>query len=197
MAVLNAVVPPLASASTLVPKIPLVWSQARKSKLAFVPLSVFGTRRTRSVSRSSNAAVSVTVPIAFHVDPAFVEYSQVPLPLLSAVMATPSGALASTSVIRSPPALAMMEATVLPALLVCFSVMVVSVMLPLLSRTGASLTALTVIAKLSVSVFTPPLAVPPLSTTVHVRLLPPLASAIVLYLSPCNSASVTTVFAVI
>ena len=58
------------------------------------------------------------------------------------------------------------------------------------------MTALTVIDRVSVNVFAPPLAVPPLSMTVHVRLLLPLTSATVLYVSPCNSASVTTVLAV-
>lgn len=42
---------------------------------------------------------------------------------------------------RSPPALATISATVLPLLLVWSSVIVVSVIVPLLSSTGASLTA--------------------------------------------------------
>ena len=46
------------------------------------------------------------------------------------------------------------------------------------------MTAVTVILSVSVSVSTPPLAVPPLSWTVQVRLLLPLASATVLYFSP-------------
>ena len=63
-------------------------------------------------------------------------------------------------------------------------------------RTGASLTALTVMARFSVSVSTPPLAVPPLSCTVQVRLPLPLALATVLYFRPCSSVSVTVVLAV-
>ncbi len=60
---------------------------------------------------------------------------------LVARMAIPSTAPASTSAMRSPPALATISATVLPLLLVWSSVIVVSVIVPLLSSTGASLTA--------------------------------------------------------
>ena len=56
---------------------------------------------------------------------------------------------------------------------------------------GASLMALTVTASVSLSVSTPPPAVPPLSCTDQVRLPVPLAFATVLYLRPCSSASVS------
>ena len=50
--------------------------------------------------------------------------------------------------------------------------------------------------RFSVSVSTPPLAVPPLSCTVQVRLPLPLALATVLYFRPCSWVSVTVVLAV-
>ena len=70
-----------------------------------------------------------------------------------------------------------------------------SIVTVLLAPTGASLTAATVMLKDSLSVLTPPFAVPPLSTTVQVRLPLPLAPATVLYLRPCSCASVTVVLA--
>ena len=59
------------------------------------------------------------------------------------------------------------------------------------TSTGASLTALTVTLRLCVNVSTPPLAVPPLSCTVHVMLPVPLAFATVLYFKPCSSLAVS------
>ena len=95
------------------------------------------------MTRKSNEDVSDTMPTAAQVEPPSVEYSQLPLPLVKAVIAIPSTELASTSVTRSPPALKRIEATVLPVLDVWFSVSVERLMLPVLSSTGASLTAVT------------------------------------------------------
>ena len=58
-------------------------------------------------------------------------------------------------------------------------------------RTGASFTALTVIERLSVRLLAFGGVLLPLSVTVQVTLPVPLASATVLYFSPCNSAAVT------
>jgi hypothetical protein len=112
---------------------------------AVVAFSALGTKRTRSVLRRSNAESSATVPTASQLLPLLIEYCHVPLPLVSDVMAIPSTAPLSTSVMRSPPAEAMMLATVCPALLTSSSVIVVRVMSPVLSSTGASLTLVTVI----------------------------------------------------
>ena len=76
--------------------------------------------------------------------PPSVEYCQVPLVLSMAVMANPSRAPGSTSVMRSPPAEVMMAAIVSPALLESSSLMAVRLMAPVLSSTGASGTLLTV-----------------------------------------------------
>ena len=100
-----------------------------------------GTNRTKSVLRNNSAEASDTTPIFDHVEPLLIEYCHVPLPLLSDVMAMPSTAPLSTSVIRSPLAEAMMEATVWPPWPVWSSVMVVSVIVPVLSSTGASFIA--------------------------------------------------------
>ena len=121
-----------------------------------------GTKRNLSVARSSRAEASETVPTAFQLVPPLIEYCQVPLPLVSAVTAMPSTAPASTSVMRSPPALAMIAETRSPPLVVWSSVMVVSVMAPLLSSSGASLTAVTVMLLLAVAALKavePPLVV--------------------------------------
>ena len=56
----------------------------------------------------------------------------------------PSKAPASGSVIRSPPPLAMIAETRSPLLAVSFSVIVVRVIVPLGSRTGASFSPVTV-----------------------------------------------------
>src|SRR5262245_13945951 len=61
---------------------------------------------------------------------------------------------------------------------------------------GASLTAFTVTASVSLSVSMPPLAVPPLSLTLQMRLPEPTALAKVLYFRPCRSASVSEVLVV-
>ena len=93
--------------------------------------------------RSSNAELPATVPTELQLVPPLVEYSHEPLPLVVAVIAMPSTAAASTSVIRSPPALLMIEATVFPLLEVSSSVIVVRLIVPVLSSTGASLTLAT------------------------------------------------------
>ncbi len=85
-------------------------------------------------------------------EPLSIEYSQAPFPFVVAVIAIPSTAPESTSVIRSPPALLMMLATVLPPFAVSSSVIVVKVIFPVLSSTGASFTAETVIEATSVAV---------------------------------------------
>ena len=86
-----------------------------------------------------------TEPMFVQLDPPLVEYCQVPLPLLNAVIAIPSIDPLSASVIRSPPADAIIAATVLPEFVVSSSVIVVNDMLPVLSSTGASLRLVTVI----------------------------------------------------
>ena len=63
------------------------------------------------MSVKTTAEESVTAPKLFHVLPPLVEYCQVPLVSSTAVTAIPSTAPLSTSVIRSPPALAMIAAT--------------------------------------------------------------------------------------
>src|SRR5437764_1273397 len=60
---------------------------------------------------------------------------------------------------------------------------------------ATTLTVLPVLPGVSVSVSTPPLAVPPLSWTVQVRLLLPFASETVLYFSPCSCARFTVLLA--
>ena len=140
---LNAVVPPLTDVLTLLPAEPDVWSQARKPILADVPVSPFGVNRTRSISRRSNEDALDTAPNELQFEPALIEYSQDPFPLGALKMAIPSWAPVSISVIRSPPALAMIWATVFPELLMSSSVIVVSDDDPLKSSTGASLTAVT------------------------------------------------------
>ena len=77
-----------------------------------VAFCALGTNRSMSVLRSNNDEVPETVPTLDQVEPPLVEYSQLPLPLVVAVIAMPSTAPESTSVMRSPPALLMIEATV-------------------------------------------------------------------------------------
>ncbi len=81
MAELKAVVPPLVDASTLVPNVPLVWSQARKVISPVVAFCPLGRNRSMSVLRSSNAELSVTAPTDVQLPPPSVEYCQLPLPL--------------------------------------------------------------------------------------------------------------------
>ena len=89
VAVLKAVVPPFVLTSTLVPALPLVWSQARNVTLAESAFCASGTKRSLSVARSSRADVSETVPTANQLLPPLVEYCQVPLPLVRPVTAMP------------------------------------------------------------------------------------------------------------
>ena len=163
VAVLKAVLPPVVLTSTVLPAEPVLWSQARKARLPSAPFIASGTKRTRSAARSSRAEVSATAPTLAQVVPLSSEYCQVPLPVVTEapVTAIPSTAPASTSVMRSPPALAMISATVLPVLVVWSSVMAVSVISPLLSSTGASFTGVTV--RLAVSVAVLKAVLPPLT----------------------------------
>ena len=150
VAALNAVLPPFVEASSLLPAAPVLWSQARKVRLPAVPFCPSGTNRNRSLARSSSALLSDTAPTPAQLVAPSMEYCQVPpeVPLT----AMPSSAPLSTSVMRSPPALAMIDATVLPALLIWSSSRVVSSIAPLLSSTGASLTAATLMLAVSVAV---------------------------------------------
>src|SRR5439155_458797 len=68
-AVLKGVVPPLALASTLLPAVPAVWSQAEKVRLAVVPFWPSGTNRRLSLERKSRAELLLTVPTAVQVLP--------------------------------------------------------------------------------------------------------------------------------
>ena len=69
---------------------------------AVVPFWASGTKRTLSVSRSSNALAGVTGPTALQIEPPSVEYCQVPLPLTREVIAMPGGAPPSGSVTDAP-----------------------------------------------------------------------------------------------
>ena len=139
VAVLNALLPPFDAVLTFVPCVPVVLSQARKVMLADVPAAALGTNRTRSVLRSRSADALVTVPMVNQLAPAVMEYSQLPLPLASDVMAMPSGS-PFASVMRSPPALAMRLETRSPVLFVWSSSIVVNDIVPLPSSTGALFT---------------------------------------------------------
>src|ERR671930_248500 len=88
---LNAVDPPLVEVSTLVPLVPEVWSQARKVMAgSTVPLkSAAGWNRILAVGASSRELEFETDPTGFQVVPPSVEYCQVPLAELVAVMAMP------------------------------------------------------------------------------------------------------------
>ena len=68
---LNAVNPPRTVASAVPPSTPVVWSQARKLKLALPLKCGLGTNRIRSdtVSASSRAEPMVGVPKSVQVDP--------------------------------------------------------------------------------------------------------------------------------
>ena len=84
------------------PSVPEVRSHARNSNLAASRFWPSGTKRTRSLSRSSRALESETVPTAVQPVPPSVEYSQVPLLLTRVVMAMPSSAPLSRSEIELP-----------------------------------------------------------------------------------------------
>lgn len=98
------------------------------------------------MERSSSAELSLTLPTAVHVDPLSVEYCQVPVPLVKPVTAIPFTAPVSTSVTFA----AMSDDTRLPPFVVWSSVMFVKFTAPV--RTGASLTAFTVILLVAVVV---------------------------------------------
>ena len=140
----KAVLPPLTEVSTLLPAVPLTWSQARNDSVALVAFCASGTKRSRSVPRNSNADVSLTTPSAFQVLPLLLEYSQVPLPLVSAITAMPCSAPASASLMPPP----RMAATDCPPLLVWFSLMPLNTGVATVS-TGASLTAPTAMVALA------------------------------------------------
>ncbi len=151
--VLNAVVPPVVEASApVVPETPpLVVSHARKvMPLAIAPSNpIVGTNRTRSLAVADNntALLSATAPKAVQLLPPSVEYSQMPFVSSTPVTAMPSTAPASSSVIGAPPPLASTSATVSPAGSVVFCSTPLSARLPLLSRTGASFSGVTVMVK--------------------------------------------------
>ncbi len=115
-----------------------------------MPLSPLGTNLSMSLLRSRRAVEFPTVPTSLQLLPPFSEYCQVPLPLVSDVIAMPSTAPASLSVMRSPPAVEIRDATVVPELLVSSSVIVARVMMPVESSTGASFTGLTAISLVTV-----------------------------------------------
>ncbi len=173
VAVLKAVVPPLLEVLAVPPLVPLVWSHARNViPGSTVPFQLaLGTNRTLVLllAANSRAAVFVGVPNGYQFVPLLVVYCHVPLVLTTSVTAIPSTAPASTSVIRSPPALEMIALTSVPLLVTSSSSMAANDMVPVLSNTGASFTALTTIRAVSVAVLkavVPPLlevlAVPPL-----------------------------------
>src|SRR5262245_12564248 len=147
--VLNGVVPPLVLTSAVPPFVPAVRSQARNVIAGWiVPLkSAAGTNRirVRASAESNRALVTDNEPRAFQLVPPLVENCQVPFAASAAVAAIPSSAAESTSVIGSPPALAIRSITRVPVLPVASSRMAASDELPLLSRTGASLTGVTLI----------------------------------------------------
>ncbi|MND76505.1 hypothetical protein D3C80_681530 [compost metagenome] len=105
--------------------------------MAVVPLAPSGTKRTLSVARNSSALLAATLPTAFQVLPSRL-YCQVPLPLVSPVMAIPCSAPLSTSLMLAPTTLA----TVCPALLIAPSLNGVSDGAAGVS-TGASLSVVT------------------------------------------------------
>src|SRR5262245_25018140 len=187
-AVLKDVVPPLTVASAVAPLAPAVRSQARNERAdAIVPLKLFaGTNRIRVVASAARrrAVMSATDPSGFQSVPLFVEYCHEPPVVLAAVTAMPSTAPASTSVIRSPPALAIRLVTSVPAFASSSSRIAFKVGDPELSNTGASLTALTVIVKVCGALVSwPPLAVPPLSCRRTVTVALPFAFAAGVYVS--------------
>src|SRR5262249_45073988 len=98
VAVLKAVVVPLVVVSTLLPSVPLVWSQAQNVTLPVVPFWPSGTKRNLSLERKSNADELLTAPTLVQVVPASIEYCQVPVPLVKLVTAIPFTAPLSTSV---------------------------------------------------------------------------------------------------
>jgi hypothetical protein len=176
------VVPPLVLGSAVPPLVPVVWSHARKVIAdAMVPLKFkLGRKRIRVwvFDASKRALVAETLPSALQLLPLSDEYCHEPLAVSAAMTAIPSTAPASTSVIRSPPALAMMSETSVPALAASSSAIEVNDILPALSSTGASLTAVTLIVKVwAALVSMPPLAVPPLSCSRTVIVAEPFALA--------------------
>src|SRR5438132_244057 len=155
-AVLKAVVPPPAVVSTLVPWVPLVWSQAEKVTEAVVPFSPSGTNRSLSVERSKRAELPATAPTAFHVPPPSSEYCQAPVPLTRPVTAIPCTAPVSTSLTWP----ASSVETRSPPLAVWSSLIVVKLLAP--DNSGASFTLLTVMFAVAVAVLkavVPPLVV--------------------------------------
>ncbi len=82
-----------------------------------------------------------TVPTSLHVEPPLVEYCQVPLPLLNAVIAMPSAAPLSTSRDAIAASGCNDRRNRLSRVVYLIFRDVVSVMVTLLSRSGASLTA--------------------------------------------------------
>ena len=104
---------------------------------------------------SNNALVLLTVPTAVQAGVAAVEYHNVPLAVLTAVIAMPLSALASTSVIK-PVTVAIAETRVLlvlePAVGAGLSSLTAVIDTDTLFNTGASLTALTTMVTVLVAV---------------------------------------------
>src|SRR5262249_35360895 len=92
---LKAVLPPLTLASPMPPVLPLVWSQARKVKVAEPKKLGAGTKRIGLLGRiaSSRAWVSDGAPKSSQVAPPSVENCQRPLVLSAPVTAMPRGAV--------------------------------------------------------------------------------------------------------
>ena len=139
---------------------------------AVVPFWPLGTKRIRSVFRSNKDDASETVPRLDQLFPLSSEYCHCPFPVWLAVIAIPSTAPLSASVIRSPPAERIMLDTVWPTLFVSSSVLVIKVIRPLLSRTGASLVDVIETVVRAVTVSGPPVPCAPElpSLKVHCRM---------------------------
>ena len=112
---LKAVVPPLTEASALVSesynaRVPPVWSHARKVRPLEARVVPSGTKRTLSVPFSSTALESETAPTSLQsASPTFMYWNLPPPVTVVPVMAMPSTAPLSTSVIWPPSKLARSE----------------------------------------------------------------------------------------
>ena len=124
-----------------------LWSQALKVKLAVVPWMPSGTKRTRSLLRSSSAETVETVPTSCQLAPLSRLYCQVPRPAFRSVMAMPCSAPLSTSLTLP----VMRLETAWPTLLMSVSVSPFNDG-PLGINTGASLTLVTVRLKVVLTV---------------------------------------------
>ena len=147
LAVLKALVPPVAVMTAYWPSMPLVWSQARKvmASLTVPANSPKGISRSWAVGPRSRANSFVWLPISSalivsHEVPPSRLYCQVPRLVLRPVMAIASTAAPSGSVMLPSTT---SEATVTPLGLVAPSRTLPSIGLAVESRTGASFTLVT------------------------------------------------------